>query len=174
MKPSSAKEISSAVSGDKLLIPACCTALATLAPVALYQTGMLDRLPDPPFRVFNSERITTSKAAHPLGIPDSLLGLASFGATLALIFVARRHPAAKTLLGLKLTLDVSAAAFNTSRQIISFGELCSWCTGTALAAGVMAYSARGVIQHAWTEVRSTVKVFEGENHSLRVSSGDVL
>lgn len=158
MKPLSADAIPSSGSGDKLLVAACCTALATLAPVALYQTGIVKRLPDPPFRVFNSERVTTSKAAHPLGIPDSLLGLASFGTTLALILVARRHPAAKGLLGAKLTLDVSAAAFNAIRQIFSFGVLCSWCTGTALAAGGMAYSGRRTMQHAWTEARSTVEI----------------
>ncbi len=123
-------------------------ALATLTPVALYQTGIIDRLPDPPFRVFNSQKITASEAAHPFGIPDSLLGLASFGTTLALILLARRYPAAKKLLGAKLTLDVSAAAFNASRQIISFGELCSWCTGTALAAAGMAYSGRKIVQSA--------------------------
>ncbi len=150
MKPSSADAIPSPGSGDNLLIATCCTALATLAPVALYQTGVVKRLPDPPFHVFNSEKVTTSKAAHPLGIPDSLLGLASFGATLALILLARRHPAAKRLLGVKLTLDLCAAGFNATRQIVSFGKLCSWCTGTALAACGMAYSGRRIIQDTWT------------------------
>jgi hypothetical protein len=162
VKPASVDAILSPGSGDGLLIAACCTALATLVPVALYQTGILSRLPDPPFRVFNSEKITTSKAAHPLGIPDSLLGLASFGTTLGLILLARRHATAKKLLGAKLTLDVSAAAFNASRQIISFGELCSWCTGTALAAGGMAYSGRRIIQDAWREAPSTLEFFAGK------------
>jgi uncharacterized membrane protein len=144
--------------GDKVLIAACCTALATLVPVALYQTGTLKRLPDPPFGVFNSERVTSSKAAHPLGIPDSLVGLASFGSTLALILLARRHAAAKKLLGAKLTLDVCVAAFNASRQIISFGALCSWCTGTALAAAGMAYSGRSAIQDGWREAHSTIEI----------------
>lgn len=150
---------------DKLLIAACCTALATLAPVALYQTGMLKRLPDPPFRVFNSERITKSKAAHPLGIPDAILGLASFAATLSLILLARRHPTARTLLGAKLTLDVSAAAINASRQVISFGELCSWCTGTALAAGGMAYTGRRTIQDTWVDAK-----FRGPGDLLPICS----
>ena len=142
MKPSSAETIPPSDSGDKLLLASCCTALATLVPVALYQTGIVKRLPDPPLGVFDSERITSSKAAHPFGIPDSVLGLASFGSTLALILLARRYSAAKKLLGAKLTLDLSAAAFNAGRQIISFRALCSWCTGTALAAGGMAYSGR--------------------------------
>jgi uncharacterized membrane protein len=127
-------------------------------PVTLYHTGALHRLPDPPLRVFDSQQITMSGAAHPLGVPDGVLGLASFGATLALTLLARRHRAANKLLGAKLTLDASAAAFNAGRQVVSFGKLCSWCTGTALAAGVMAYAGRKTIQQAWAEAASTVAV----------------
>ena len=101
--------------------------------------GRHPHLPDLPLRVFESETITASAAAHPMGIPDGLLGLASFGTTLALALLARRNGTAKKMLGGKLALDISAAAFNASRQIVSFGKLCSWCTGTALATGVMAY-----------------------------------
>ena len=146
---------------DRLVIGSCCVALATLAPVALYQAGILPRLPDPPLRVFDSQRITTSGEGHPFGIPDGWLGLASFGATLVLAILARRHRTAKKLLGAKLTLDASAAAFNATRQVVSFGKLCSWCTGTALAAGVMAYAGREAIQETWTatwtEASSMVK-----------------
>lgn len=159
MRPETQREPSNG--NDRLMIGCCCTALATLAPVALYQTGIIDLLPDPSFRVFNSQKITASKAAHPFGIPDSLLGLASFGTTLALILLARRHPAAKKLLGVKLTLDVSAAAFNASRQIVTFGKLCSWCTCTALAAAGMAYSGRRIMQRAWTKPWSTVEIPTG-------------
>jgi hypothetical protein len=155
VRSSPADAILSSGGGDKLLIAACCTALGTLVPVTLYQSGALRRLPDPPFRVFDSQQITMSSAAHPLGIPDGVLGLASFGTTLVLTLLARRHPAAKKLLGGKLALDASAAAFNASRQVVSFGKLCSWCTGTALAAGVMAYAGRKTIKDAWMEAASS-------------------
>lgn len=125
-----------------LLIGACCVALATLAPVACYQLGLISELPDPPLRVFASERITMSKIAHPLGIPDALLGLGSFGATLTLALLAGRNKTARKILGVKLGLDASAAAFNAGRQVIEFRKLCSWCTATAAAAGVMTYAGR--------------------------------
>ncbi len=137
---------------DALLFGACCSALATLVPVALYQTGVISRLPDPPMSVFESERITMSKAAHPLGIPDALLGLISFSATLTLAILARRSRTARSLLGAKLALDASAAVFNAGRQVFSFGGLCSWCTGTAISAGVMAYAGRITIQDTFSEV----------------------
>ena len=94
-----------------LLIGACCAALSTLVPVACYQLSLIPKLPDPPLSVFDSEHITMSKMAHPLGIPDALLGLASFGTTLTLAILAGRNGTARKLLGVKLGLDASAAAF---------------------------------------------------------------
>jgi uncharacterized membrane protein len=157
VNPSCSSQLTPLLKDDRFVIGSCCVALATLVPVALYQTGILPRLPDPPLHVFDSERITMSVAARPLGIPDGWLGLASFGTTLALALLARRHQTAKQLLGAKLTLDASAAAFNAGRQVVSFGKLCSWCTGTALAAGMMAYGGREAIHETWSEALSRIK-----------------
>ncbi len=140
---------------EALMIVSCATALATLIPVALFQTGVLDSLPDPPSNVFDSNWITQSKTAHPFGIPDALLGLASFGSTFTLILLAERNSTAKELLGAKLALDASAAAFNAARQIVSFGKLCSWCTGTALAAGMMAFAGRENIVETFERAKSS-------------------
>jgi len=148
------RQLVSSRESNRLLIGSCCIALATLTPVALYQTGVIPQLPDPPLHVFDSERITTSAAARPMGIPDGVLGLASFGTTLALALLARRNLTAKRVLGGKLALDASAAAFNAGRQIVGFGKLCSWCTGTALAAGVMAYAGRTTIHDTLAEAGS--------------------
>jgi hypothetical protein len=95
--------------------------------------------------MFDFERITMSKSAHPLGIPDALLGLASFSATLTLAILARRHKTARIL------LDASAEAFNANRQLLSLGKLRSWCTGTAISAGVMAYAGRDAIHDTCSE-----------------------
>ncbi len=156
MKTSGTETDSPSKLGDTLLVASCCAALATLVPVTLYQAGLVRELPDPPLPVFDSERITTSKAAYPLGIPDGFLGLASFGVTLGLVLLARRHRSARKFLGLKLTLDVTMAAFNAGRQVVQFGKLCSWCTATALSSGVMAYSGRKIIQDAWLETGALV------------------
>ena len=151
------KLITSSIGNDLVLTAACCSAIATFVPVALYQTGMLSSLPDPPAPIFNSEQITSSKAAHPLGVPDTLLGIASFGATLTLILLAKRSPAARKLLGAKLAIDASAGAFNAGRQVVSFGKLCSWCTGTAISAGVTAYAGRNVIRESWSDAVLSVR-----------------
>lgn len=128
-----------------LAIAACGTALGTLVAVALFQSGAIDQLPDPPSKIFDSERITLSKTAHPLGIPDSYLGLASYGTTLALLLLAGKNKWTRRALGFKLMGDAGAASFNAVRQVAQFGKLCSWCTGTALATGVMVYAGRKAV-----------------------------
>jgi uncharacterized membrane protein len=153
-----------------LLIGASCVALAALVPVALYQLSLIPELPDPPSGIFASESITMSKTAHPLGVPDALLGLASFGVTLGLALLARQGSRAKKLLGAKLTLDATMAAFNGGRQVIEFGKLCSWCTVTALSAGVMAYAGRSSISDAMQEAAGFLQPsFFARRTSCRVS-----
>ena len=135
--------------GDRAIaITGCCLALGSLVPVALFQGEVIDSLPDPRGEVFASERITLSRAAHPLGIPDSYLGLASYGTTLALLLMAERSLVARRLLGLKLVGDAGLATFNVVRQVVSFRKLCSWCTLTALATSAVVYGGRSAIGDA--------------------------
>ena len=136
----------------KIALAGCGVALGTLVAVALFQTGAIDVLPDPPGEIFASERITLSKMAHPAGVPDSLLGLGSYGATLTLLLLAGKHSWAKRALGAKLVLDAGAASFNAVRQVVHFGKLCSWCTGTALATAVMVYGGRRAIAETAREL----------------------
>jgi|GEM_PF-2047892 len=128
------------------LLVATSLALATLAPVAAHQLGKLKRLPDPPGRLFRSDRITGSSTAHPFGVPDSLLGIASYSVTLTLALLARRHWQARKLLGIKLLGDGTMASINMIRQIVTFRRLCSWCTGTVVCTAAMLIAGRGLIR----------------------------
>ncbi len=71
-----------------MAVACCCAAMATLAPVALVQLHIIRDLPDLPGRLFDSKRVVTSKGAYHLGIPDGVLGLASYGVTLGLLLAA--------------------------------------------------------------------------------------
>jgi uncharacterized membrane protein len=118
-------------------IMAASAAIATLVPVALYQCHAIRKLPDPPGAWFDSEKITSSKDAHPMGVPDSLPGLASYSVTLALAIASRQSPVARRIFAAKLVADGAMASYNVVRQVVSFRRLCSWCTGTALATAVL-------------------------------------
>lgn len=131
----------------------CGLALAALVPVALFQGEVIDRLPDPPGEIFDSERVTLSKAAHPFGVPDSYLGLASYGTTLTLLLLADRNVMARRLLGAKLVGDAAFAGFNVVRQVVSFRKMCSWCTGTALATALIVYGGREAITKTVRDAR---------------------
>ncbi len=136
-----------------LVVASTLGAMVTLLPVAAHQLGVLEHLPDPPSRIFDSDRITESKSAHPLGIPDSLLGLGSYGLTLALALLARKHARARRLLALKLVADGSVAGFNVVKQVVSFRRLCSWCTGTALCTAAMVMASRSLIRQERSRLR---------------------
>ena len=136
---------------------ACCGALALLVPVALYQTKVISHLSDPPFPLFDSDQITRSEAAHPFGVPDALLGLASFGVTLVLIRASRHDPRVRKVLGAKLALDAGAASLNAARQVVSFGKLCSWCMGSAIATGVMTFAGRELVAELFADAHKLLE-----------------
>jgi uncharacterized membrane protein len=127
------------------LVIATSAALLTLIPVAARQLGLIDHLPDPPGSIFASDEIIGSSMAHPLGIPDSLLGIGSYGATLALVLLAHKRPLVRKLLAAKLAADGTAACFNTVRQIAVFRKLCWWCTTTAICTAVVILAGRKLI-----------------------------
>ena len=127
---------------DGVTIAACGVAMTALVPVLLHQVGVVKHLPDPRGEWFASDEITESKAAYPLGIPDAALGLASYGVTMALLVASRKHRAVRPLLAVKLAGDAGMAGFNVVRQVVSFGKVCSWCTGTAVATAVMVVRAK--------------------------------
>jgi uncharacterized membrane protein len=125
-----------------IVLAASAAAVATLVPVALHQLGVLEHLPDPPGRVFDSDGITDSAMARPLGVPDALPGMANFAVTFGLACAAGECGWARKALGGKLLLDGGAAGFNAARQVVRFRKICSWCMGTAVATAVMVYGGR--------------------------------
>jgi len=135
---------------ERIALACCSVALGSLIPVALFQLNILKRLPDPPGAIFDSRTIVMSKDAFPFGIPDGLLGLASYGTTFLLIFAAGQPAGSRnylltTSLQGKLLLDGSMAAWNATKQVTQFGRICSWCMGTALATGAMFYFRYGTV-----------------------------
>lgn len=50
---------------------------ASMIPVSLLQLGLVDHLPDPPIRGFDSDRVNLSETASLFGIPDGPISLAS-------------------------------------------------------------------------------------------------
>jgi uncharacterized membrane protein len=128
---------SSDLAASNTAIAATAGAILSLLPVAAHQIGIIKHLPDPPGCIFDSDVITESSMAHPFGVPDALLGLASYGITLGLLAATRHTAYAKPLLRAKLNVDAAAAVTNVVRQVVTFRRICSWCTATVLCTAVI-------------------------------------
>ncbi len=128
-----------------MAVACCCAAMATLTPVALVQMHILRDLPDLPGRMFNSKQVVTSEGAYHLGIPDGVLGLASYGVTLALLLAATpERPVVRRLLRGKLAWDATMAIRNVRKQVTEHKKICSWCIGVAAATAGLVFFGRKV------------------------------
>ncbi len=114
-------------------------AAASLGVVALYQTGILKHLPEPPLRFLDADKVDASGEAYQMfKLPDALLGIGSYTATAALAAMggARRHrdsPWLPLLLAAKVAMDALWAGGLTVEQVSKHKALCSWCLATAAA-----------------------------------------
>lgn len=52
--------------------------------ISLYQLGAIRHLPDPPGRIFDSDKVNASRKAYALGVPDGPVGLVLYGLTIVL------------------------------------------------------------------------------------------
>ena len=111
---------------------------AILAGVALYQTGILKKLPQPHWRGFDAEKVNGSAEAYSiLGVPDGLLGLASYAVTACLAGAgsadrSRVKPLLPVAMGLKLLADAVFAGKLTLDECRKFHAFSLW---SLLAAG---------------------------------------
>ena len=128
-----------------MAVACCCAAMATLAPVALVQMHIIRDLPELPGRLFNSKQVVTSEGAYHFGIPDGVLGLASYGVTLALLLAATpERPMVRRLLRGKLAWDATMAIRNVRKQVTEHKRVCSWCIGAAVATAGLVFFGRKV------------------------------
>ena len=126
------------VRNRRWIVGSALTASASLALIALYQTGILKRLPGPKSAVWNAETVNGSDEAYSLlQTPDAVLGLASYAITISL---AAAGPADRVLtsrwvpiaLGAKTLLDAAYAGKLSVEQWTVFRSFSIW---SLIAAG---------------------------------------
>ena len=129
----------SSLTRRRRIVAGSLAASGALGLVALYQTGIVRRLPEPPIRGFDGERVDRSPEAYRLlSMPDAVLGIASYAATTALAAAGgadrtRRHPVLGVALGAKALADGAAAAKLTADQFLRHRAACFWCLVAAAA-----------------------------------------
>jgi hypothetical protein len=128
-------------------------AMGALGVVALYQLGLIKRLPDVPLPMFDATQVDAAAEAYAtLAMPNSVLKLGSYAVTLALVAAGgqnrvRRHPWLPLALAAKgLGLDLPVAARGVGQQWVRHRAFCVW----SLAAGAAsAISAVVALPEAW-------------------------
>ncbi|HTW64464.1 MAG TPA: vitamin K epoxide reductase family protein [Bryobacteraceae bacterium] len=110
-----------------------------LAAVALYQTGILKKLPEPRGRFFDAAKVNGSSQAYSLlATPDAFLGLASYAVTAVLAGMgpenrSRTHPWMALAMGLKLFADSLMAGKLTLDEVKNFRTFSIWSLLAAAA-----------------------------------------
>jgi len=114
------------------------TAMGAMGFIALYQTGLLKRLPGPRLGVFNAEKVNGSDQAYShFKTPDAVLGLGSYAVT---IMFASMGPADRSAampwipiaLGGKAAFDAAYAGKLSVQQWTEYRAFSLW---SLLAAG---------------------------------------
>jgi uncharacterized membrane protein len=108
-------------------------ASASMSVIALYQMGLLKRVPELPLPRLDSDKITGSARAYSmLETPDAVLALGSYTTTMMLAAMgsserATSDPLIPIALAAKVGFDVVVAAKYTISEWREHRALCSWC-----------------------------------------------
>lgn len=130
-------------------------AVGSLALVALYQMGLIRTVPELNIGPFDADRVDASGEAYAaFDMPDALLGLASYAATLLLVGAGgqQRHVDRAWLpiaMAAKIIVDAGASTYLFAEQLSRHRALCSWCT---VAAAASVASVPLAVSEAWAAV----------------------
>jgi hypothetical protein len=112
---------------------------AVLGTVALYQIGVIKKLPEPRGKSFDTGKVNGSGEAYSmLATPDAFIGLASYAVTAGLAATgsenrSRTRPWMAVGMGLKLLADAALAGKLTMDEFRKFQAFSVWSVLTALA-----------------------------------------
>ncbi len=112
---------------------------AVLGGIALYQMGILKKLPEPPWRFFDARKVNGSAEAYSiLHTRDALLGLASYAITACLTGIgpenrSQTHPWMPIGMGLKLLAGTAIAGKLTVEECRKYRAFSLWSVLTAAA-----------------------------------------
>lgn len=114
-------------------------ASGSMALIALYQSGVIRHIPEPPLPALDAEKVDASaEAFERLEVGDAFLGFVSYGVTMALAAMgppdrAERRPWIPLALAGKVAFDVVTAAKLTVDQWTKHRAFCFWCLTAAAA-----------------------------------------
>lgn len=106
--------------------------------ISLYQTGVIKKLPDLPFPIFDSNKVNSSTEAYQMGAPDGPISATVYGLTMILASAGGtkatgRNSAYDLLLGGAIAANTAGALYYLYDMIFKQRKICLYCvTGAAI------------------------------------------
>jgi hypothetical protein len=137
---------------------------AMLGGIALYQTGILKKLPGPRWRGVDAEKVNGSGEAYSiLRMPDSLLGILSYAVTACLTGLggddrSQTHPLMPLGMAMKLLADAAIAGKLTMDSCRRYQAISPWSLLTAAASFT-------ALPLAIPEAKAALRSLRGKDHA---------
>lgn len=121
---------------------------------AMFQTGVVKRLPDVALPHVDARAVMGSRAGYPWGIPDTPLALAFQGGLMALAVARgpRRHPAWDVALGAACIVG-AVGAIGYASQMVRLRKLCLYCTFATAVSLATVPAAWPLMRAGWRALR---------------------
>ena len=133
--------------------------MAAMTAVALFQTGVIEHLPDPPIDGFDSDKVNSSDTAYALGVPDGTLSLASLAANIPLAAFGgeNRHeeqPLVPVLAAGKAVVEAAVAGWYFYQMPTKEKAWCGYCIVGAMTNWGIAALTLIEAKNAWKSLKS--------------------
>lgn len=133
--------------------------IAAMTAVTLFQTGVIEHLPDPPIDGFDSDKVNSSDTAYALGVPDGALSLASLAANIPLAAFGGENRAAETPLiplaaAAKATVEAAVAGWYFYQMPTKEKAWCGYCIVGAATNWGIAWLTLIEAKNAWKSLKS--------------------
>lgn len=118
--------------------------LLDFAFLSLYQSGAINRLPELPFKSFDSNKINAAPDAYRMGAPDAAISALLYAGILVLASYAGteksgRTPAVDVALGAVVAANAGGAAYYLADMLTKQKRVCPYCIAGGLINFASAY-----------------------------------
>ncbi len=142
MKPAAIKQaLRTGTSEDmerrRKIIALSALGLADFSIISLYQTGVIKKLPDLPFEIFDSNKVNASPDAYRMGVPDGPISAVVYASAMALAATggdeqSGRKPVFDLLLAGTVFGNAAGAGYYLYNMIFKQKKVCIYCVGGAV------------------------------------------
>jgi uncharacterized membrane protein len=156
------RELQQSEKGDlsvrRAIIGLSLVGMGAMTAVSLFQTGIINHLPDPPIKDFDSDKVNSSDTAYALGIPDGTLSLASLAANIPLASFggenrAQEMPLVPIAVAAKASVEAVVAGWYFYQMPTKEKKWCGYCIVGALANFGIAALSLVEAKKAWKELK---------------------